>query len=163
VKHAVQFLSGLLFGAGLAISGMTSPENVRGFLDFFGRWNPALAFVMGGAVLVHALTYRWVRSRATPIFETSFAIPTRKDIDRRLVWGAALFGVGWGIGGYCPGPAITSLVTFSRDSLLFVASMLGGMILFHKVSERLGASARSTNENLGADSLAPEAPPAASN
>lgn len=156
MKHLTQLLSGLLFGAGLAISGMTSPENVRGFLDFFGNWNPALAFVMGGAVVVHGLTYRWVRGRKSPIFEKSFAIPSRKDIDRRLVWGAALFGIGWGLGGYCPGPAITSLVTLSRDSLLFVGSMLGGMLLFHKVSERAGLTARATNENLGADSFAPE-------
>lgn len=156
MRHLTQLLAGLLFGAGLALSGMTSPGNVRGFLDFFGDWNPALAFVMGGAVAVHALTYRLVRRRSSPIFEKSFAIPSRKDLDRRLVWGAVLFGLGWGLGGYCPGPAITSLVTLSRDSLLFVGSMLAGMFLYHRVSERLGASARSTNENLGVDSLPPE-------
>lgn len=110
--------------AGLWVGGMTRPEKVRGFLDFTGSWDPTLVFVMGGAVSVHALAYRLIRRRTRPVFREAFQIPTRRDIDAKLVLGAAVFGLGWGLGGYCPGPAITSLTTGSASVFAFVAAMM---------------------------------------
>ncbi len=125
--NLVALASGVLFGVGLVLGGMTLPEKVKGFLDFGGAWDPTLIFVMGGAVGVHAVAYRWLRKRATPVFSDRFRLPTRKEIDVRLVLGAAIFGVGWGIGGYCPGPAVTSLVSGQVAVVAFVLSMLGAM------------------------------------
>lgn len=122
---AVGLLAGLLFGAGLVVSGMTLPSKVRGFLDFAGDWDPTLVFVMGGAVLVHLVAHRLVRERAHPLLADRFQLPTRKDIDARLVVGAALFGVGWGLGGFCPGPAVTSVVGGAPSVFAFLAAMLG--------------------------------------
>jgi hypothetical protein len=127
------FLSGCIFAIGLGLSGMTQPAKVTAFLDFTGNWDPSLMFVMGGAVMVHAVLYRLIRRRATPLFFSVFATPTRRDIDLRLLGGAALFGVGWGLGGYCPGPALTSLVSGRMPVIIFVASMLGGMILYNVI------------------------------
>ena len=122
-------LSGLLFGAGLTVSGMTDPERVRGFLDISGNWDPTLAFVMGGAVLVMAIAWR-VRSRMIrPVFAEKFSLPDRKDFDGRLIVGSILFGIGWGIAGLCPGPAIASLALSPSSALPFVAAMLAGMLL----------------------------------
>lgn len=120
-------VSGVLFGVGLAVSGMTLPSKVAGFLDFTGSWDPTLMFVMGGAIGVHALVYWLARKRPSPILADRFQLPTRRDIDARLVLGAAIFGVGWGLGGYCPGPAVTSLVTGHLEVVAFVAAMLGAM------------------------------------
>lgn len=125
------FGAGALFAVGLAISGMTLPTKVIGFLDFFGEWDPALAFVMGGAVIVYAIGFRLVtRRRDAPACATKFSIPTRKDITPRLVLGSAIFGLGWGLGGFCPGPALTSLTTGLLDVGVFVAAMFLGMYLF---------------------------------
>lgn len=122
-------LSGLLFGAGLTISGMTDPERVRGFLDMFGDWDPTLAFVMGGAVLVMAVAWG-IRSRMIrPVFAEKFSLPDRKDFDGRLIVGSILFGIGWGVAGLCPGPAIASLALSPTSALPFVAAMLAGMLL----------------------------------
>jgi uncharacterized membrane protein YedE/YeeE len=121
--------SGLLFGAGLVIGGMTDPRKVIGFLDIGGAWDPSLAFVMLGAVAVHFFAYRWVRGNAAPLFAEQFAIPTLRRIDPRLVAGSALFGIGWGLGGYCPGPGIVSLGAGGRDALVFVVMMMLGMLL----------------------------------
>lgn len=121
----VGLFAGLLFGAGLVVSGMTEPAKVRGFLDFTGHWDPTLAFVMAGAIAVHLLAYRLIRGRRAPILGGSFQLPTRRDIDAKLLAGAAIFGVGWGLGGYCPGPAVTSLTTGAPAVLVFVAAMLG--------------------------------------
>jgi uncharacterized membrane protein YedE/YeeE len=134
----VSFLSGVVFALGLGLSGMTQPAKVVGFLDFTGNWDPSLAFVMVGAIMVHALLYRLIRRRSSPLFAATFAIPTRTDIDPRLVGGAALFGIGWGIGGFCPGPAFTSLASGHSTVLLFVAAMITGMYLY-KLTERLQA------------------------
>lgn len=123
--------SGLLFGAGLALSGMTQPSKVMAFLDFTGDWDPSLAFVMMGAIAVHAVLYRLVRRRSSPLFQTTFHVPTRRDVDPRLVAGAALFGLGWGLGGFCPGPGIVSAASLDPSALVFVAAMLGGMLLQH--------------------------------
>lgn len=132
----VAFLSGVVFSVGLAVAGMTQPSKVVGFLDFFGQWDPSLAFVMVGAIGVNAVVYQVVRRRATPVLVPTFHIPTRTDVNGRLVGGAALFGVGWGLGGYCPGPAITSLAGLSASSALFVVCMLLGMWSFGLVERR---------------------------
>lgn len=120
-------VSGLLFGAGLTLSGMTDPRRVRGFLDFFGNWDPTLAFVMGGAVIVMALAWRLRSRMAAPVFGEKFSMPDRTDIDPRLIIGSALFGIGWGIAGLCPGPAVASLALAPMDVLPFVLAMLAGM------------------------------------
>ena len=123
---------GLVFGVGLVLSGMTSPDKVVGFLDVFGEWDPSLAFVMGGAVLTYAPIRLWVLQRDKPVLDTSFEEPVGGKIDAPLLVGAAVFGVGWGLVGFCPGPAIVSVGTAVQPVLLFVACMGGGMAL-HKV------------------------------
>jgi len=124
------FVSGVLFAVGLGVGGMTKPAKVTAFLDFFGDWDPSLAFVMIGAILMHAVLYRLIRRRPAPLFASAFSIPTRTDIDTRLVGGAALFGIGWGLGGFCPGPAVTSLASGRTSVMIFVVSMLVGMALY---------------------------------
>jgi uncharacterized protein len=119
--------AGLLFGVGLAISGMTQPSKVVGFLDVTGNWDPSLAFVMLGAVLVYFVSNRLVARRKTPLFGDGFHLPTRRDLEPKLIAGAALFGIGWGLGGYCPGPGITSLGAGLLTPVLFVAAMAAGM------------------------------------
>jgi uncharacterized membrane protein YedE/YeeE len=132
--NIIALVAGLVFGAGLILSGMTQPEKVTNFLDFSGTWDPSLAFVMGGAILVHGTLLRIIRQRGVPVFDEKFHLPTIKDVDRRLVLGAAIFGIGWGLGGYCPGPGIVSTVSGSLMAGLFVVSMLGGMWLQGKTS-----------------------------
>lgn len=122
-------LSGALFAGGLALSGMTRPEKILGFLDVFGQWDPSLLFVMAGAVTTYALLFRLSLRRSMPLFADSFRLPTRTQIDRPLVLGAVLFGVGWGLAGYCPGPALCSLATGRGEAFLFVGAMLVGMML----------------------------------
>ena len=129
-------ISGTLFGAGLTISGMTDPARVRGFLDLFGNWDPTLAFVMGGAVLVMTVAWRIRARMAKPLFGEKFSLPNRGDLDRGLLIGSALFGVGWGIAGLCPGPAIASLALSPGAVLPFVAAMLAGMALHRAWPER---------------------------
>jgi uncharacterized membrane protein YedE/YeeE len=129
-------ISGLLFGLGLGFSQMIDPQRVIGFLDIAGNWDPTLAFVMGGAVAVTAIAFRLVLKRPTPIFNGKFYVPTRKDIDSPLLLGAALFGIGWGIGGYCPGPAITAIALGTLNPLLFVAAMIAGSLAYKWVSTR---------------------------
>ena len=120
-------LIGTLFGAGLALSGMMSPAKVAGFLDLFGVWDPSLAFVMGGGVIANFIGHRIVTGRAAPVFADGFSLPTRTDIDSRLLLGAALFGVGWGLAGLCPGPAIASILMAPGKLALFVLMMLTGL------------------------------------
>jgi uncharacterized membrane protein YedE/YeeE len=121
--------AGLFFGSGLILSGMANPTKVQNFLDIFGTWDPSLAFVMGGAILVTALGFWFVQKRSTPFFHDMFHLPTRNDIDARLVAGAAIFGIGWGLGGLCPGPAVTSLPFATSGVLVFIPAMLVGMSL----------------------------------
>jgi hypothetical protein len=130
-------LSGLLFGLGLGISGMTLPAKVVGFLDVLGDWDPSLAFVMLGAIAVYMPLYRMIVGRPAPLFAAGFALPTARDIDARLVVGAAVFGVGWGLAGYCPGPGITALGAGSGPAVIFVLAMLAGMILYRAVNSLL--------------------------
>lgn len=127
--HLAAFGAGALFAVGLAISGMTKPSKVTGFLDVAGAWDASLAFVMVGAIAVHFVAYRMVMRRPSPLFDTKFHVPTRKDVDLRLVAGAALFGVGWGLGGFCPGPAIVSAGGGTIGALVFVAGMTIGMLV----------------------------------
>jgi uncharacterized protein len=121
--------AGLLFGAGLALAGMTDPSVVLGFLDIAGRWNPALLFVMAGAVIVTFVGYRLALARPRPLLAQRFLLPSVTQIDAPLIVGAALFGLGWGLAGYCPGPAVASLVSGNVDVLMFVAAMVIGMLL----------------------------------
>jgi uncharacterized membrane protein YedE/YeeE len=153
----VTFLSGLLFALGLGVSGMTLPSRVTGFLNIFGNWDPSLAFVMGGAVSVYFLAHQIVMRRATPVLAKSFSLPTRRDIDRPLVLGAALFGFGWGLVGFCPGPAITASVTGNEMVLIFLLAMVAGMYAFEVLDVRFA------QEPDGGASLVPERrPPAVS-
>lgn len=128
-------LSGLLFGTGLTISQMINPAKVIGFLDVAGNWDPTLAFVMGGALAVTIPGFIFVRRMAKPLVAHTFQLPTRRDIDMRLVGGAALFGVGWGLGGFCPGPALAGLVSGVWQVGVFVAAMIGGMLAARLVSK----------------------------
>jgi uncharacterized membrane protein YedE/YeeE len=127
--------AGTLFGAGLTLSGMTDPQRVRGFLDLFGIWDPTLAFVMGGAVLVMAIAWRLRKHMGHPLFAEKFVLPGRSDLDARLISGSALFGIGWGLAGLCPGPAIASVALAPFAVLPFVVAMLAGMAI-HRLSTR---------------------------
>jgi uncharacterized membrane protein YedE/YeeE len=135
------FLSGLLFGAGLILSGMSNPAKVLAFLDVGGVWDPSLLFVMVGAILVAALAFRFARTRVRPLFGSRIHVPGAGRIDVPLVLGSITFGVGWGLVGYCPGPALTSLAVGGRSTLLFVAAMVAGMAIF-EVAERIRAGNR---------------------
>jgi uncharacterized membrane protein YedE/YeeE len=135
-RHAAAFGIGALFAAGLALSGMTKPAKVAGFLDFSGAWDASLAFVMVGAIAVHFVAYRIVMRRGSPLFDTKFHVPTRKDIDARLVLGAALFGVGWGASGFCPGPALVTAGSGAMGAIVFVAAMTVGMVVAARLTSR---------------------------
>lgn len=140
VKQRLVFLiTGLLFGLGLAISGMVLPEKVMGFLDVTGQWDPSLAFVMAGAVLVHIPFVRIAQRRGVSLFGDALQLPKRKDIDAKLVIGAALFGVGWGIAGICPGPGIVNIITLAPGVIAFVAAMLVGMLIFSAYERRIAS------------------------
>ena len=130
------FAVGFVFALGLALAGMTRPQKVIGFLDPW-NWDPSLLFVMIGAVGVHAIAYPLVRRRASPLFDREWHVPTRADIGAKLVIGSAIFGVGWGLGGFCPGPAVASFVAGIGDTriLVFIAAMIAGMALAKRVSK----------------------------
>lgn len=132
-------LSGTLFGLGLAVSGMVNPAKVLGFLDVAGPWDPTLAFVMLGALAVTTPAFRYVLKRRQPWFAPGFTLPTRTDLDPRLVSGAGLFGVGWGLAGLCPGPAVTALVSGNGAVYAFVAALLAGFLLHDWLEARRGA------------------------
>ncbi|MCB9507019.1 MAG: YeeE/YedE family protein [Myxococcales bacterium] len=136
------FLAGGLFSVGLGVGGMTRPEKVIGFLDFFGDWDASLALVMAGAVTTYLLAYRALVRRPHPLFFERFEIPTNREITPRLIGGAALFGIGWGLGGFCPGPAIASVVTGAVPVIVFVASMATGMFAQRRLEAWLNARAR---------------------
>jgi uncharacterized protein len=123
------FICGLIFGVGLLISGMTQPAKVLGFLDVLGEWDPTLAFVMAGALVVSAFGFAIVKRRATPIFAAESLWPNRTDIDRPLVVGSLSFGTGWGLVGLCPGPALENLATLSPPVIVFAGAMAIGMVL----------------------------------
>ncbi|MFN4039499.1 MAG: DUF6691 family protein [Erythrobacter sp.] len=129
----VALVSGTIFGAGLALGGMTNPARVRGFLDLFGDWDPTLAFVMGGAVVVMAIAWIVQKSMRRPLFAEAFALPNRSDLTPRLIGGSALFGIGWGIAGLCPGPGFAALAIDAPSAAIFIAAMLAGMLLVRLV------------------------------
>ena len=132
----VALFAGTLFGLGLAVSGMVNPAKVIGFLDVAGGWDPTLAFVMGGALLVTIPAFRVILNRPRPILADGFALPTNSALDARLLGGAALFGVGWRLSGFCPGPAVAALVTGLTPVFAFVAAMMAGMVLYAWIFER---------------------------
>ncbi len=134
VKTAVGYIAGLLFGLGLAISGMTDPARVLGFLDIAGAWDPTLMFVLGAAVGTTFVGYRLVFARGTPLFSAKFQLPTKQELDAKLLGGAALFGVGWGLSGYCPGPAIASIGGLTLPLLALLAAMVLGWFIAQRIA-----------------------------
>jgi uncharacterized protein len=131
---------GLLFGIGLIVAGMTNPAKVQGFLDLAGNWDPSLAFVMGGAILVGLVAFRFAGKRERSLLGEAMRLPTASQIDGRLVLGGLAFGAGWGLAGFCPGPALASLTTGGSKALLFSGAMLVGMILFEILERRVAAA-----------------------
>jgi uncharacterized membrane protein YedE/YeeE len=132
----VNLLLGLLFGIGLVVSGMADPAKILNFLDFAGTWDPSLLFVMGGAAVTTFIGYRFVLKRPRPLLADGFQLPAKRRIDGRLLLGAALFGVGWGLGGFCPGPALTALGLGETGTLLFVPAMFAGMLGAKRLIDR---------------------------
>jgi len=128
---------GLVFALGLGISGMTQPQKVIGFLDLFGQWDPSLMFVMVGAIAVHMVSYRFIRQRQSPLLSMRWHLPDQRSLSPALIIGAVLFGVGWGLAGFCPGPAVTSLASLSLKPFVFVVSMLLGMLIFRAIDKKL--------------------------
>ena len=130
MKEIAAFIAGLQFSLGLILSGMTNPANVLGFLNITGDWNPALAFVLMSAVLITGIGYRLVWQRGKPMYEATFSVPTNTNLDRRLIIGSALFGIGWGLVGLCPGPALASVFTENGIKvMIFLVAMAGGILL----------------------------------
>jgi uncharacterized membrane protein YedE/YeeE len=126
-------ISGLIFGFGLALAGMLNPSKVQGFLNIFGVWDPSLAFVMGGGIIVNAIGYYFVLKRDKPLFAEKFALPTTKNIDKNLLIGSAVFGIGWGLAGLCPGPVISNVLLHPQDALIFLIIMIFGLFLGRRV------------------------------
>lgn len=129
----VALISGIIFGLGLAVSGMTDTAKVQGFLDLFGNWVPDLMFVMGGALIVSAIAYQIAKIKIRPMLRNSFDLPQNKTIDQKLITGSLIFGVGWGLYGLCPGPALTHVL--SQEGLLFIAAMLVGMLVSYQIKK----------------------------
>lgn len=132
----VALLSGLVFGLGLILSGMGNPAKVQNFLDIGGTWDPSLGLVMGGAIAVGLIAFTWAKRRKTSVLGEPMQLPTSTAVDRKLLTGAALFGAGWGLAGFCPGPAVMNLATLRFEVWLFVAAMLVGMVLQHAWAKR---------------------------
>lgn len=137
MKYITVLLAGLIFGLGLIISGMGSPEKVQSFLDIFGNWDPSLAFVMGGAIAVGLIAFTLAKRRSTSLLNEPMQLPTATKVDKRLLMGAALFGAGWGLAGFCPGPAVMNLATLNPNVWLFVGAMLLGMVIQHRVGNKI--------------------------
>ena len=135
-SNGSEYLIGVLFGLGLMISGMTSPAKILAFLDLAGAWDPSLIFVMGGAVLIGLLAFYLAKKRTENFLGGAMHIPTRRDIDQPLIVGSALFGVGWGLAGFCPGPALVSLGSGESKALVFVLAMLVGMWIFERIGQK---------------------------
>ena len=134
LKMLINLFAGTLFGLGLSISGMVNPAKVIGFLDFAGDWDPTLVLVFGGALLVTIPAFRLILRRPRPVLADDFDLPTKKDVDARLLAGAAIFGIGWGLSGFCPGPGVTALASGLLPVFAFVAAMVAGMAIFKWVS-----------------------------
>lgn len=136
MNKVLLLLTGTLFGFGLAMSGMTDTAKVIGFLDVFGNWVPDLAFVMGGAVVFTLVSFRFIMKRRSPLLCSDFDLPTNHKVDNKLLLGAALFGVGWGVYGYCPGPALAALVYLEIETVVFVTAMMVGMAIVHLIQKK---------------------------
>jgi uncharacterized membrane protein YedE/YeeE len=136
-NNVAALVVGILFAIGLGIAGMTRPEKVFGFLDVFGNWDASLIFVMAGAVIVHFIAFRFIVRRKSPLFSPQWHLPTKNEITFSLIAGSFLFGVGWALAGYCPGPALTSLASFQSRPFIFFVSMIFGMFLFRVLDRRL--------------------------
>ena len=136
MRRLTEFVVGLIFGIGLIISGMTNPTKVIGFLDLAGLWDPSLAFVMGGAILVGVVAFAFAKRRAVSFFGDALHWPTSSAIDRRLIIGSLIFGAGWGLAGFCPGPAMVSFSAGVPKAIAFVAAMLVGMALFEVIERK---------------------------
>ena len=130
MHRLTEFLVGLLFGLGLILSGMTDPGKIIGFLDIFGAWDPSLAFVMMGAIAVGFVAFALAKKRTTTILGGALRLPTASHIDKRLIIGSTVFGVGWGLAGFCPGPALVSMASGQIQALWFVSAMVAGMLAF---------------------------------
>lgn len=133
--------AGILFGLGLVVSQMTNPEKVIGFLDLFGQWDPSLAFVMAGALIVTTIGYRLTTKKPRPLFDNTFQIPSNQQIDKRLALGSVLFGAGWGLVGLCPGPAVAALAIGGLPVIVFFIAMGAGMVLFELYNTRVPPAA----------------------
>jgi hypothetical protein len=141
MRTALSFIAGLVFGLGLLLSGMADPAKVLGFLDLAGAWDPSLMLVMAGAIGVGVMAFALARRRAGSLLGETMQLPTKRAIDRRLIAGSLLFGAGWGLAGFCPGPAIVALGVGNGQAAVFVAAMLAGMGLFELIESRQGRSA----------------------
>ena len=136
MNRLTEFLVGLLFGLGLLLSGMTDPGKVIGFLDLFGSWDPSLAMVMGGAIVVGILSFAVAKKRTTALLGGAIQLPTNRDIDRRLLIGGLVFGTGWGLAGFCPGPALVSVGAGHPQAIVFLIAMLAGMAVYELSAQR---------------------------
>ena len=130
MRKLIAFFAGLIFGIGLLLAGMANPAKVLGFLDLAGAWDPSLALVMGGAIAVALLPFAWARRQSRSLLGAPMQLPQKRELDRQLILGSLVFGIGWGIAGICPGPGVAILLTGHWQALLFVAAMLAGMLLF---------------------------------
>jgi len=139
-QNGLALMTGALFSVGLGLSQMIDRQRVLGFLDLAGTWDPTLLFVLFSAVAVTVISFRWVLGRQAPLFDRKFYVPTRNDVDRKLVFGAAIFGMGWGISGYCPGPGITALVIGSWNPVIFLLAMTAGMVVFNHLAPKAPSS-----------------------
>ena len=135
MKNIYALLAGLIFGLGLIVSGMANPEKVIGFLNIFGRWDPSLAFVMGGAIFVGVFSFKYIVKREKTLLGGSLHLSNEKSINKRLIFGSLIFGLGWGVAGFCPGPALVSLGMGSLKGALFVIAMLAGMLTFKLIQK----------------------------
>ena len=136
MQRISEFVVGLIFGLGLMLSGMTDPGKVIGFLDLFGNWDPSLALVMGGAIAVGFFAFALAKKRTTSFLGGALHLPKSTQIDKRLIWGNVMFGAGWGLAGFCPGPALVSMATGQDKALVFVLSMVFGMIVYELIQRR---------------------------
>lgn len=141
-------LAGVIFGVGLILGGMTQPSKVVGFLDFGGAWDPSLAFVMGGALAVYAVAYRLIRRRPLPLLGSHFVVSDRTDIPPRMLLGSALFGVGWGVSGFCPGPAVVAGGSGMSQALVFLPAVAVGIVLFRLLERGRGEEAIPPGESM---------------
>lgn len=138
MRKFTAFIAGLLFGLGLLLAGMANPTKVLGFLDIAGTWDPSLALVMAGAIAVAWLPFHWAMKQQRSILGAPMQLPAKRELDRRLIGGSLLFGIGWGIAGICPGPGVVLVLTGHWQAWLFVVAMVGGMMLFRTLESRRG-------------------------